>query len=114
MFGGVGLYAGDVFFAVMMDDTTYLKVNDATRPRYEAAGSRPFNPFPEKSPTGSMQYFEVPLSVLEDADELTKWASESIRVAAAKTSATRARSRTPSRPVASRGTRSARRKTRRR
>ena len=81
MFGGVGLYAGEVFFAIMMNDTIYLKVDDGTRARYQAAGSRSFNPFPQKSPTGSMQYFEVPLSVLEDADELTQWARESIRVA---------------------------------
>lgn len=117
MFGGVGLYAGDVFFAVMMDDTIYLKVDDVTRARYEAAGSRAFNPFPERSATGSMQYYEVPLAVLEDADELTRWARESIRAAGSprgKTTprsasrasvAARLRAHKPSKWAASRGAR---------
>jgi DNA transformation protein and related proteins len=80
MFGGVGLYSRERFFAVMMDDTIYLKVDDTTRRPYEAAGARPFNPFPERG-AGSMQYYEVPLSVLEDADELARWAKKSIAVA---------------------------------
>jgi DNA transformation protein len=95
MFGGVGLYAGERFFAILMNDAIYLKVDDTTRPSYEAAGSRAFNPFPERSTTGSMQYFEVPLAVLEDADALARWAKESIAVAGAAP-ATRARSRTRS------------------
>ena len=106
MFGGVGLYAGDVFFAVMMDDTVYLKVDDTTRGSYEAAGSRAFNPFPERG-GGSMQYFEVPLAVLEDADELARWARESIRAAGSPTkktgrrrALTRARARTRSKQAA--------------
>jgi DNA transformation protein len=82
MFGGVGLYAGDRFFAVMMDDTIYLKVDDTTRAPYLAAGARPFDPYPEKDRAGgSTQYFEVPIAVLEDADELARWAKKSIAVA---------------------------------
>ena len=89
MFGGVGLYAGDCFFAIMMNDTLYLKVDDESRGAYRAAGSRPFNPYPGRS--GSMQYFEAPIAVLEDADELTRWARKSIAVArAASTSGKRA------------------------
>src|SRR5258706_16352863 len=81
----------------MMDDTIYLKVDDTTRAQYEAAGSRPFDPYPEKDRAGgSTQYFEVPIAVLEDADELARWARESIRVAArlpkARSEGTRARS----------------------
>ena len=114
MFGGAGLYAGEVFFAVMMNDTIYLKVDDASRARYEAAGSRSFNPFPERSETGSMQYFEVPLAVLEDADELARWARESIRAAGSTTkktgrrrALTRARARTRSKQAALRTGRAA-------
>jgi len=113
MFGGVGLYARDRFFAILMNDTIYLKVDDATRPSYEAAGSRAFNPFPERG-GGSMQYYEVPLAVLEDADELARWAKKSIAVAGGPRRATPARSRTWSRPAASAGTRSPRPRTRRR
>jgi DNA transformation protein len=82
MFGGVGLYSGERFFAVMMDDTVYLKVDETTRAPYEAAGSRPFNPYPTRPDGGvSTSYFEVPLAVLEDAEKLARWAKKSIAVA---------------------------------
>lgn len=31
MFGGVGLYAGDLFFALIAGDVLYLKADEATR-----------------------------------------------------------------------------------
>ena len=40
MFGGVGLYRRGVFFAILANDVLYFKVDDKTRPAYEAAGSR--------------------------------------------------------------------------
>ncbi len=46
MFGGVGLYLDGLFFALIDDDTLYFKADDASRKRYEAAGSRPFCPDP--------------------------------------------------------------------
>ena len=44
MFGGVGLYAGDLFFALIDDDTLYFKVDDSNRGDFERAGSGPFRP----------------------------------------------------------------------
>lgn len=79
MFGGTGLYAGTVFFAIIFDDVLYLKVNDSTRKQYERAGMKPFKPY-ENRPT-TMQYYEVPVEVLEDSEELTKWAHRAIAVA---------------------------------
>ncbi len=81
MFGGVGVYSDDVFFAVMDNDTLFFKVNDATRPRYEAAGSGPFVPVPGAAPMRG--YYAVPVSVLEDADELLAWATDAVVVGAA-------------------------------
>ena len=36
MFGGVGIYSGDLFFALIDDDTLYFKVDDSTRPGFVA------------------------------------------------------------------------------
>lgn len=36
MFGGVGLYAGELFFALIDDDILYLKADDATPAAFEA------------------------------------------------------------------------------
>jgi DNA transformation protein len=80
MFGGVGLYAGDVFFGILAADTLYLKVDDSNRSQYEAEGMRAFRPYADKPV--SMSYYQVPARVLEDPDELAAWAAASIRVGA--------------------------------
>jgi DNA transformation protein len=82
MFGGVGIYASDVFFALLDDDTLYLKVDDSNRADFEAVGSGPFRPYGEGGEV--MQYYEVPADVLEDATELCRWAAKAIAVARAK------------------------------
>lgn len=82
MFGGVGLYRDDVFFAVIDDDTLYFKVNDSTRPNYESRGSKPFRPYKDR-PDVSMSYYTVPADVLDEAEELVIWARGSVAVAGA-------------------------------
>ena len=79
MFGGVGLYAGGVFFGILAANTLFLKVDDSNRAQYEAEGMSAFQPFSDKPMT--MSYHQVPARVLEDADELTTWVQASIRVA---------------------------------
>lgn len=79
MFGGVGIYAGDIFFALIDDDTLYLKVDDTNRPDFEAAGMGPFRPFGEGGEV--MQYYEVPADLLEGGDALGEWVGKAIEVA---------------------------------
>jgi len=89
MFGGVGIYSGDTFFAIIDDDILYLKVDDTTRKDFEREGCRPFRPYGDERET--MQYYTVPVSVLEDADQLAAWGRKAIAVAAAKKSRPRRR-----------------------
>ena len=79
MFGGVGLYHRDVFFGIVAGDVLYLKVDDATRGDYERAGMGPFKPYPDRG--GTMQYYAVPLDVLESARDLAEWARKAVDVA---------------------------------
>ena len=82
MFGGVGLYAGDLFFALVAGDVLYLKGDDATRGAREAAGARPFQPYPNRPRgKGTMQYYSVPATILEDGDALLAWAKQAIAIA---------------------------------
>ena len=78
MFGAVGLYATDLFFAVVDDDALYLKVDDTTRGEYEARGMPPFHPFELHA---SMNYSRLPEEILEERDELHRWTSRSLDVA---------------------------------
>jgi DNA transformation protein and related proteins len=82
MFGGVGLYADDLFFGLIASDTLYFKVDDSNRADYEQRGSKPFCPFPDKSDF-SMSYYDLPADLLEDAEELSRWARKSVAVALA-------------------------------
>jgi len=91
MFGGVGLYSGDVFFGIVAADVLYFKVGDANRREYERAKSKPFAPYAERPSTN---YFTVPVSVLEDSRSLARWAADAIDVARLrKRSGGRARAR---------------------
>jgi DNA transformation protein and related proteins len=80
MFGGVGLYADGLFFALLDDDTLYFKVDDSNRADYQQRGSTPFVPFPDRSEV-SMSYFNIPAEVLDDAEDLQHWARKSVAVA---------------------------------
>lgn len=64
MFGGVGIYVGDLFFALIADDTLYFKVDDSNRRDYEARGAGPFRPYGESGE--AMQYYQVPDDLIED------------------------------------------------
>jgi DNA transformation protein len=80
MFGGIGIYSGEVFFGIIASDVLYLKVDDSNRAQYEHAGSAAFVPYPNKA-SMTMPYYNVPVGVLEQADDLTEWATMSIAVA---------------------------------
>ena len=78
MFGGVGIYAEGYYFALIGDDRLYFKVDDSNRPDFEAAAMEPFRPYGDER---AMQYYEVPIEVLEDRDTLQRWAAKAIAVA---------------------------------
>jgi len=79
MFGGVGIYSVGDFFAIIFHNVVYFKVDDLNRKDYLDAGMKPFKPYPDQPTT--MQYFAVPLSVLEDADECGRWARRAVQAA---------------------------------
>jgi len=79
MFGGVGIYARGLFFALIAEDRLYFKVDDVTRPDFERLGMEPFRPFGDDS---TMGYYEVPVNVVEDAVQLACWVEKAIEVAA--------------------------------
>jgi DNA transformation protein len=81
MFGGVGLYSGDVFFGILAADLLYFKVGDANRDEYERAGSKPFRPYADRAM--KMPYYNVPIATLEDTLSVVAWAERAIAAAKA-------------------------------
>ena len=97
MFGAAGLYCADVFFAIVSDDTLYLRVDDRNREDFTARGMAAFRPYADR-PDVSMTYYEVPAEVLEDGSVLVSWAQRSFAGAAhssAKRKPGRGRMRSP-------------------
>jgi len=82
MFGGAGLYCEEFFFALIDNDTLYLRVNDSNRADFTTRAMAQFRPYPE-SPQLSTTYYETPADVLEDAAELVAWARRSVAAAMA-------------------------------
>ena len=79
MFGGVGIYADGLFFAILSEDTVYFKVDEVTRPAYEARGAGPFLPYGD--PARPVRYHQLPPEVLEDPAELGPWVDDAVDVA---------------------------------
>ncbi len=77
MFGGVGLYSDEVFFAILAEDSLYLKADDGNRQLFVDAGSERFQ-FVMKGKQRSMDYWLVPAEVLEDAEALAQWTRSAI------------------------------------
>src|SRR5258706_7622950 len=50
MFGGAGLYCDEFFFALIDNDTLYLRVNDANRADFTTRGMGQFRPYPHNPP----------------------------------------------------------------
>jgi DNA transformation protein len=78
MFGGIGLYSSEWFFALIDDDVLFFKVDDANRADYTSRRMKAFMPFPDRP---SLGYFQVPADVIEEAEELARWARRSVEVA---------------------------------
>jgi len=94
MFGGVGISAGAVQFAIITGDTLYFVVDDVTRPRYEEMGSTCFSYQTRKRKVEVRRYYEVPAEVLDDQDLLLELAEESAVVAARTASVKKKSNRT--------------------
>jgi DNA transformation protein and related proteins len=81
MFGGFGLYADGLFFAIVSDDIFYVKVDDQNRPRFEACHLQPFHYTMKDGRSMSMSYYPLPDAALEDQAELMCWAREGVAAA---------------------------------
>jgi DNA transformation protein len=76
MFGGHGLYSGEVFFGIVFDGRLYFKTHPDTLPDYLAFHAAVFAPSEKQI---LKNYREVPVDILEDSAQLTAWAQKAAR-----------------------------------
>ena len=105
MFSGYGLFRQGAMFGLIARDTFYLRVDARNRPDFAAAGSRVFSYRRETREVELRGYMECPPDILEDTEEMIRWAR-----AAASAALTAQEEKPPSqrRGAAKRGAKSAR------
>jgi DNA transformation protein len=79
MFGGWGIYVDEAFMAIVAGDTLWFKVDEGNRADYEAAGSTPFRPFPDRDTV--MSYWQVPEAVMDDRWAMAAWGRKAVEAA---------------------------------
>lgn len=81
MFGGHGIYADDVFVAVVAAETLYLKVDSETEPKFEAAGCRRFSHTTKDQRTLTMAYRAAPPEAMDSPALMRPWAQLAMQAA---------------------------------
>jgi DNA transformation protein len=80
MFGGLGIYADGVMFALSGFGEIYLKTDDALAARLEGEGSKPFS-YEGKGRMISLGYWSIPDRRLDDPDAVAEIAHAALDVA---------------------------------
>jgi DNA transformation protein len=90
MFGGEGIYAGDLMIGLVADERLYLKATELNRADFEAEGCGAFT-FPRGEKTMTLPYYAVPERLLDDPEAFAAWArkAQTAALAAKKPAAKR-------------------------
>jgi DNA transformation protein and related proteins len=81
MFGGKGIYADDLFFALEAFGEIYIKVDDETEARFKAAGSKAFSYEMKAGHSTSMRYWRLPDEAVDDPQAVVPWAKLGLEAA---------------------------------
>ncbi len=91
MFGGLGVYADGLFFALAAGDGLYVKGDDANEAHHRAAGSHPFTYRGKDGEPYVMRYWRLPDTAFDEPEEALRWGRSGLEAAL------RARSKPPKR-----------------
>ena len=75
MFGGFGVYQDEIFFGIVHKDRLFFKIDDSTVGEYRKRKMKPFRPNPKQT---LRSYYQVPVEIIEDADQLADWSRRAI------------------------------------
>jgi DNA transformation protein len=80
MFGGSGVFYDGLMFAIVADDTLFLKADDGNRPAFEAEGLEPLT-YEAKGRIVQLPYWQVPERLFDEPDEMLEWAVAALAAA---------------------------------
>ncbi|MFL6807506.1 MAG: TfoX/Sxy family protein [Bradyrhizobium canariense] len=81
MFGGAGIYADGIMFALVADGVIYLKADELSTPAFERENLPPFTYETKDGKRGVMSYRRMPARLYDDPDELATWARAALTAA---------------------------------
>ena len=80
MFGGHGIFRDGMMFALIHDETLYLRSDEATQPAFAAAGMGPFR-YRRDGRLVALGYHQAPPEAVEDTELLAAWAQRAFEAA---------------------------------
>lgn len=80
-FGGAGLVKSGVQFAFIINGVFYLRVDDLSRPDFEALGAAPFIYAGRSKTVTVASYYELPDKIANNHDELIRWVTRASHAA---------------------------------
>ena len=83
MFGGAGIYAYCMCFAIESGGEVFLKVDAETEPAFSAAGSSPFV-YTAKGKPMATSFWRLPSAAHDEPDELRRWVALGLEAARRK------------------------------
>lgn len=78
MFGGYGIYHGEIMFGLVAYSVFYLKVDDLNRGEFEDHGMPPFQFERGDGKVIQMSYYQCPDEALSRPDALRPWAESAL------------------------------------
>lgn len=72
-FGGAGLSINQLQFGFVIKGTLYLRVDDKSRPVFEALGCEPFRYATKAKTVTVASYYQVPAAMEDDPEALLDW-----------------------------------------
>ena len=85
MFGGHGVFLDGLMFAIVSEDTLYLKADEMNRIEFEQAGCEIFS-YARKGKRATLGFYRAPADAMESPDLMLPWA-RSAYAAALRTNA---------------------------
>ena len=87
MFGGYGIYHDDRIFAISIEGKLYLKADFVSCNEFKVRGLLPLT-YRARGKLVTMQYFEAPPELFEDAEAMKRWVLKAYEAAIRVTEAT--------------------------
>ena len=95
MFSGYGISVDGVNFALSLRAGLFFRADDATIPRFEAEGSRPFSYQTSTRSVTVASYWQLPARLFDDTEELSGWARAALAAAQRAAAKKRPKARKP-------------------